>query len=156
MHRLAAVGLAIFTTLSSIPFAAAEEQSETRTFALHQMVSPDAATVLSTIAGIRQLNVQHDHNLQATGGPAALRIATELLSALDAPEIAPSQSFTTGDDTVIAVIPLSGISPSDAMLALRELKLQRVAALDRRSVVVVRDTPEQVTRALATLEKSVP
>ena len=151
MNRLAAVGLAIITILLSTTFVAAEEQPDTRTFTLRHLTSSEAATLLRTIVGVEKISGSDDHTLDATGSQASLHLATELLSALDVPEVVPSQSFTTGNDTVIAVIPLRDILASDAMHMVRELRIQRLVALDKRQVLVVRDTPEQVASVIATL-----
>ena len=152
MRRLAAAAFAISAVLLSAWPAAAEEQPETKTFAFQQLRAADAATVLRTIVGIRELTASDDHSLEITGEQALVRLATELLSALDALEVVRSQSFATGDDTVIAVIPLSEVSAADAMLSMRKLEIRRIAALDDGPVVVVRDTPDQVALAIDVLD----
>jgi hypothetical protein len=154
MYRGVAAGFAILMALLSTRLASADDQTDTRTFALHYLRAQDAATIVRTITGIRKLAAPDAHSIEATGTRVALQLTAELLSALDAPEVEPSQTFTTGDETAVAVIPLRDISPSAAMAALRKLQIQRVAASVEPAVVVVRDTPEQVASAIAALDET--
>lgn len=154
MCRNVRAGLVVLMALLSISLASADDQSDSKSFTLQHLKPRDAATVVRTIAGIRHLAAPDDETIEISGTQVALHLTAELLSALDVPEIDPSQNFTTGDETVVAVIPLRDILPSEAMAALRELRLQRVAALVEPAVVVVRDTADQVKLAIAVLEKA--
>jgi hypothetical protein len=145
-------GAAVLMVLASSQLLTADDQSTTQRFTLQHMKARDAATVLRTIAGIRQLTAPDDHSLEIVGAETPIQLSAELMRALDTPDVTASQSFTTGDDTVVAVIPLGHVSPADAMMALRKLSLQRIATSLEPDVVVVRDSAEQVAIAIATID----
>ena len=154
MYPHVGAGFAILMALLSIRPLSADDQSPSRTFTLQHMTARDAATVVRTIAGIRELTAPDDRTIEVTATEGSIQLAAELLSALDAPKVEPSQTFTTGDETVVSVIPLRNISPSEAMAALREIKIQRVSATGKPAVVVVRDTAEQVELAVEALDET--
>jgi len=150
MTRLAAAALALMTLVSTPP-AVAEEPAETKSFVLAHLRLPDAATALRTIVGVERLAAKDERSLDVTGTPAHLQLTAELLAALDVAKLALTR-LSTDDDSVIAVIPLHGISSKDAMLAMRELEMRRAASVtEPAAAVVVRDTPERVALAIEAL-----
>lgn len=151
MQRIVA-GLAITWVLLAASQASAQ-QAETRTFELQHLRVQHAATVLRSIVGIRLLEVADERTIAITGEPDAALLSTELMTALDTATVVLSRQFTTGDETAVAVIPLRDMSAREAMETLRELQLQRVTAHDGPAVVVVRDTPDRVSSAIAALDQ---
>ena len=151
MRQLGASRTAILAILLSTSALGADEPAATATFTLQRIGSKSAATLLRTIVGTRELLLPDDHTLKTTDHRARLELAGELLAAIDTAEIVASQSFTTGDETVIAVVPLRVISPAAAMQAMRKLEIHKIATLAEPPTIVVRDTPEQVTLAVDAL-----
>src|SRR5262245_46621157 len=121
MSRIAAAVL-ILTTLVATRPAVAEEQAETRKFVLTHLQSAGVATAVRTIIGIKHFAIKDEHSLEVTDTRERLQLTAELLAAVDVAEIVPIPSLSTEDDSVIAIIPLQGISPEDVMSTMRELK----------------------------------
>lgn len=154
MNRFAPAMLVLTTLVATLP-AVAEEQAETRKFVLTHIQSRDVATALKTIVDIQHLAIQDEHSLEVTDTHARVELAAELLAALDVAEIAPTQGLSTGDDSVIAIIPLQEASSKDVIQTMTELKIRRSATVAAQpAAVVLRDTPGQVALAREALHRA--
>ena len=127
----------------------------TREFELGNVQFPEAATVLRTIVGTRQIEQIGDHGLRVTGTPETLEVAERVVQMIDLPTADSNglESFhvPSGGD-VVAGIGLRNVSAPDAMEVLRILRVSRIATCCYGASMILRDTPEQIEAARKLIE----
>ena len=139
--------------IGSATLFASEVALETKTFSLRQVAAPDALTLLRTIFDVKQLEAIDDATVTATAPADRLLVAAQILSLVDGPEpVTQADTVADGSELVIAVAPLGGTSPGDAMRAMRELGVRKTVVVSVRDLVVIRDSEAQVKAELERLE----
>jgi type II secretory pathway component GspD/PulD (secretin) len=142
--------LAVASGTAVAETTAVGDGASTREFELKNVQFPDAAIVLRTMAGTRQLERIDDRRLRVTDTPEILDVAERVMQMIDFPS--PNEdgfeSFTVPPgDSVIAGIRLRAVTAPDAMDALRILRVSRIAPCCNDALMVLRDTQEQIDAA---------
>lgn len=144
----------VLVLVFSVPVLASDPALETRTFALAHVDSRDALTLLRAILDMSQLEFVDDDTITATATPDRLQMSAQLLALVDVPgTVDQVHTLADGDELTIAVVPLRGASSRDALAALRELRIRRIAIASVQDIVVVSDSEPQVKTALERLER---
>lgn len=154
MRNKLAVALVIASTACTAGLAYPANETQALTFSLKHATSPDAATVLRTIAGVKNLQVADDHTLTVRDTPEKLELAAAVVKMLDAnDDTAGTAPLSAGDGSVIAAVALNRASSQEVMAALREeLQIARIATVGERRVFL-RDTDSQIQAALKVIER---
>ena len=149
MHGKLAVALAIAGTAWTASLAYPADETHAVTFSLSHATSPQAATVLRTIAGAKDLEFPDERSITVRDTPEKLALAAAVVNMLDAPDdAAETAPLTAGDSSVIATVVLKRASEQDVMVALRkELHFARFATAGGKRILL-RDTDSQVQAAL--------
>ena len=152
-HKLAVAFLIACTTCATSTAYSADE-TQAVTFSLNNAASRDAATVLRTIAGVRNLEIADDHTITVRDTREQLELAAAVIEMLDTTEdTADATPLTAGDGSVIAVVVLDRASSAEVMVALREeLQIARCATAGEKKVFL-RDTDSQIQAALKVIER---
>jgi hypothetical protein len=131
------------------PARAADEATQELTFHLTQIAARDAATLLRTIAGTKNISGVDDSTIVIRDTPENLDLATAVVGMADTSgATSPEGRLAVSDDTVIASVALEHASARDVMLALRtQVQIARIATLGEKKVFL-RDTDSQITAAL--------
>lgn len=156
-HQLA-VAFMIACTVCSTRLAYSADETRAATFRLDRVTSPDAATALRTIAGVKNLQIPDDHTVTVRDTPETIELATAIVKMLDAAdEEVDTTPLPAKDGSVIAAVVLDRASSGEVMVALRkELRIARFATVGEKRILL-RDTDSQVQEALkviARLERS--
>lgn len=150
----APVLLLLTAVLSGCPTLAQDGRS-TATLDLRHLSSKDAATLVRTVVGTRDVEMVDDDTLRVTDSAATRRLAETVLEMVEpredrAPTVA---THRAPDGTVLAVVPLREATSRDAMAALQPLRIARTVWLTEPRVVAVRDGEEAVAEALRVLDE---
>lgn len=146
--KRAAAFLIASACLTSIAYSA-DDDSGAVTFNLNNATSRDAATVLRTIAGVKNLQAADEHTITVRGTQEELDLAAAVVKMLDATgDTADTTPLSASDGTVIAAVFLNSASSAEVMDALRqELQIARIATAGEKRVFL-RDTDNQIQAAL--------
>jgi hypothetical protein len=133
--------------IASIAYPADETQA--LTFSLKNATGPEAATVLRTIAGVKNLQAADDHTITVRDTQEQLELAAAVVKMLDATgDTADTTPLSAGDGSIIAAVSLNRASSKEVMVALREeLQIARIATAGEKRVFL-RDTDSQIQAAL--------
>lgn len=144
-HKLTLVFvIAITACIPSIAYPTDETQAVT--FSLSNVTIPEAATVLRTIVGVKNLKADDDHTLTVHDTPEKLELAAAVVKMLDATD--DTTPLPAGDGSVIAAVVLNHASSKEVMDELRkELQIARIATAGEKRVFL-RDTDSQIQAAL--------
>ena len=158
MRRQLAVALAIAGAAWTVNAAYPADEIHAVTFSLNHATSPEAATVLRTIAGVKDLEFPSDNAITVRDTQERLALAAAVVKMLDSADDAAEMAPLSADDgSVIATVVLKRASEQEVMLALRkELHFARFATAGEKRILL-RDTASQVQAALkliARLEQS--
>jgi hypothetical protein len=133
--------------------AAEEEAGQEATFELTGIEAKDAATLVRTIAGIRELRLPDEKTLVIQGTADDRALVTSLLDMAAAPGGAASaERLPASDGSVVVAVLLERAAPADVMTALRQLRVARVVAMEDGRMFL-RDTEGQIEAALALVGK---
>ena len=140
------------TCTTSAVYAADETQA--MTFSLSNATSREAATVLRTIAGIRNLEAADDHNITVRDTREQLELAEAVVKMLEATgDAADTTPLPAGDGSVIVAVDLNSASSGDVIVALqKELQIARSAGVGEKRIFL-RDTDSKVQAALKVIER---
>ena len=119
-HKLAvAFVIACTTCATSIAYPADETQAVT--FSLNNATSREAATVLRTIAGVKNLEIDDDHTITVRDTQEKLELAAAVVKMLDATEdTADATPLTTSDGSVIVAVFLNRATSGEVIVALQK------------------------------------
>jgi limonene-1,2-epoxide hydrolase len=147
-HKLA-IAFVIASTACITNIAYPTDETQVVTFTLNHATSPDAATVLRTITGVRKFEVADDHILTVRDTRENLELAAAVVKMLDTTDdTADTTTLPAGDGLVIAAVVLDRVSSEEVMGALRrELRIARIATAGEKRVFL-RDTDSQIQAAL--------
>ena len=106
---------------------------------------------MRTILEISQVEVVDDATFEATSTADRLQMVAQILSGVDSEETTADVDPIADRSELIAVAPLGGTPPAEAMEELRELGIHKVAVVPARDLVVIRDSEPQVKAALERL-----
>jgi hypothetical protein len=133
--------------------AHAEEKATQRKFTLTTITGVEAATLLRTIAEVREISSIEDHAIVAGGSPETVALAGDVIKLVESPTTTADDRLPTDNGWVVVKVPLEHVSSRDVMMALRtELKIARLVTLDDKTIVL-RDTDAQISSALELIEK---
>jgi len=154
MREKLAVAIVIASTAWTADAAYPADETRAVTFQLKHSTSPDAATVLRSIAGVKDLEFPGDHAITVRDTPARLELAAAVVKMLDAADDAVETAPLSADDgSVIATVVLSRASAQEVMAALRrELHFARIAMAGGKRILL-RDTKSQVQAALTVIAR---
>lgn len=129
---------------------AEEHGASAREFELESLDTREAAVVLRSIVGTRQLELLDGRRLRVTDVPENLEAAGRVLQMIESPS--PSEDgfesyAVPSGGSVIASIVLGTVGAPEAMTALRILRISRVAVARTDALMILRDTPEQIDAA---------
>jgi hypothetical protein len=149
MRQKLAVAFVIASTACTTSIAYPADETQAVTFSLNNVTSPEAATVLRTIAGVKNLEAADDHTITVRDTREKLELATAVVKMLDTTDdTADTTPLTVSDGSVIVAVVLNRASSKDVMVALRqELRIARIATAGEKRVFL-RDTDSQVQAAL--------
>ncbi len=152
-HKLA-VALVIASTVCTTCAASAAEETQAATFSLSNAATPQAATVLRTIVGIKDLKIDDDHTITVRDTREKVELAEAVVKLLDAADDAVDTTpLPASDGSVIVAVVLKGASSGEVILALQqELQFARSAGAGEKRVIL-RDTDGQVMKALKVIER---
>ena len=152
-HKLAvAFSIAAAACTTSIAYAADPTQSAT--FSVTNATTAQAATVLRTIAGVKDLEAADDHTITVRDTRETLELAAAVVEMLNATDAAADPTpLAAGDGHIIVAVDLKDASSGEVMTALRnELHFARSAGAGEKRVFL-RDTDSQVQAALKVIER---
>jgi len=152
-HQLAlAVVLASTVCTAGVAYPADETQSAT--FTLHNVKGPVAATVLRTIAYVKDLELPDEHTVTIHDTRETVELATAMVKMLDTTDpTADTTPLPAGDGTIIVAVALTHTSSTEVMTALREeLRLARQATAGEKRIFL-RDTDRQIMDARKVIER---
>ena len=152
-HKLAVVFMiASAACTTSIAYPADETQAIT--FSLNNATSREAATVLHTIAGTKNLEAADDHTITVRDTQEKLELATAVVKMLDTTDgSADTTPLSAGDGSVIVAVILKHASSGEVIVALqKELQIARSAGAGEKRVFL-RDTDSRVQAALKVIER---
>ena len=149
MHHKLAIAFVIASTACITNIAYPADETQVVTFTLSHATSPQAATVLRTIVGVKKFEAADDHTITVRDTRENLELAAAVVKMLDTTDdTADTTSLPTGDGSVIAVVVLDRVSSKEVMDALRqELRIARSATLGEKRIFL-RDTDSQIQAAL--------
>jgi hypothetical protein len=149
MRNKLAVAFVIASTACTASIAYPADETQALTFNLKNTTSPDAATVLRTIVGVRNLEAADDHTITVRDTREKLDLAAAVVKMLDATDdTADTTPLSAGDGSTIAAVALNRASSKEVMVALREeLRIARIATAGEKRVFL-RDTDSQIQAAL--------
>lgn len=149
MRNKLAVAFVIASTACTASLAYPANETQALTFSLKNTTSPDAATVLRTIAGAKSLQATDDHTITVHDTREKLELAAAVVKMLDATgDTADTTPLPAGDGSVITAVALNRASSKEVMVALREeLRIARIATAGEKRVFL-RDTDGQIQAAL--------
>jgi hypothetical protein len=149
MRHTLAVAFVIASTACVTSIAYPADETQAITFSLSHATSRDAATVLSTIAGIKNLKPTDDHTITARDTQEKLALAAAVVKMLDATDgTVDTTPLSASDGSVIAAVVLKRASSEEVMVALREeLQIARIATAGEKKVFL-RDSDSQIQAAL--------
>ena len=152
-HKLA-VAFVIASTVCTTCTAYAAEEAKAATFTLSNATTPQAATVLRTIVGIKDLKIDDDHTITVRDTRDKLELAEAVVKLVDAgDDTVDTTPLPAGDGSVIVAVVLKGASSGEVILALqKELQFARSAGAGEKRVIL-RDTDGQVMKALKVIER---
>jgi hypothetical protein len=154
MRHKTAVAFVIASTAFTASIAYAADETQAVTFSLSSATSPEAATVLRTIAGVKYVEAADDHTITARDTPEKLQLATAVVKMPDTRDgTADTPPLSAGDGSVIVAVALNRASSGEVIVALqKELQIARSAGAGEKRVFL-RDTESQVQAALKVIEK---
>ena len=152
-HKLA-VALVIASSVCTTCTAVAAEEAQAATFSLSNATTAQAATVLRTIVGIKDLKFGDDHTITVRDTREKVELAEAVVKLLDAADDAVDTTpLPAGDGSVIVAVVLNHASSGEVILALqKELQFARSAGAGEKRVIL-RDTDSQVMKALKVIER---
>ena len=151
-HKLAAA-FVIASTACATSIAYSADETRSVTFSLSHSTSPEAATVLCTIVGVKNLQAADDHTITVRDTREKLALAEAVVKMLDTDDTANTTPLSAGDGSVIAAVVLSHTSSKDVMVALqKELQIARSATAGEKRIFL-RDTDRQIQAALKVIER---
>ena len=149
MRNKLAVAFVIASTACAASIAYPADETQVLTFSLKNATSSEAATVLRTITGVKNLEASDDHTITVRDTQEKLELAAAVVEMLDATgDTADTTPLSAGDGSIIAAVALNRVSSKEVMVALRkELKIARIATAGEKRVFL-RDTDSQIQAAL--------
>ena len=152
-HKLA-VAFVIVSTACTTSIAYPADETQAVTFSLNNATVPQAATVLRTIVGVKNLKADDDHTLTIHDTPEKLELAAAVVKMLDATDdTADTTPLSAGDGSVIVVVVLNRAPSGEVIAALqKELQIARSAGAGEKRVFL-RDTDSQIQAALKVIER---
>lgn len=131
---------------------AAEPAHETRVLDLRHADARDAMVAVRALVGARGVEITDDGDLRVTEEPDRLELAAAVAAMVDQPDGKVPEMATLeveADGTRVARFGLEHASVMDVMTGMREiLVVKNVAASLAPAMVIVRDEPEVVDRAI--------
>ena len=144
--------------VAAVAFAAGAlaqvEMKLTEGFRVERVAAQDARLTLRTLAGAGETEIEGEHQIRVRDTPEKLLLVRKIVALLDRADTAaePSASFEVGDGTTVASFALRHALPNEASrMLMGEIGIRRVATQAKIATVFVRDTPEQVEKALQLL-----
>ncbi len=134
----------------------------TETLKVERIEARDALVALRSLAGNREVEILDAHTLSVRDTPEKLQLARSIVALIDRQDSAEAASTVRdqNDGTTLASIVLRRATLAEAMVVLRsEVAIRRFATFEDISTVLVRDSPEQVAKAidrLAALDLAAP
>jgi hypothetical protein len=161
MSRLSAFAAAALLACFALPAPATpqDQANETIEIVLADLDPPAVFTLLRTIVGSKRLAEVEEGTIQVTDTADRLALAEKVVEMVGAAGGDPPATVTyeVGDETVVAVVPVAHVPLREAMSALRrQQRIARIVTQETRSLLVLRDTREQIDAALeliATLDR---
>lgn len=133
-------------------FAHAQEETKlTQGFRVERVQAREAQLSLRTLAGAREIAIVDEHRIEVRDTPERLLHVRRIVELLDraATVAEPSAGFEVGDGTVVASYALQHAQPNAASrMLMGEIGIRRVSTAGSIATVLVRDTPEQVEKAI--------
>jgi len=131
--------------------AAAEEEKRTEVFRIERIEAQQALVTIRSLAGAKEIEVLDLHNLSIHDTEERLVIARKVVELL-ARDGVPPATYDVGDGTWLAGVTLRHASSRDAArLLMSEIGIRKVATAQELALVLFRDSPEQVEKALEAL-----
>ncbi len=145
MIVLAAAGIFVCGT------AVAGEEKRTEVLRIERVAAKQAVVALRVMVGAGEIEVVDPHTLSVHDTPEKLLLARKIAELLDRSDSAANAVtiYEVGDGTTVASIVVRYASPARAMrMLMREIGIRKVATVEETSTVLVRDSAEQVEKAL--------
>lgn len=148
-------GLLLGGLLLNGPAGAAEEEKRTEILPIARVEAQQALVAVRVIVKVREIEAVETHALSIHDTEERRRLAWKVVEMLDRGDdvrFVPT-TFDAGDGTTLACVSLRYASAHDGMrLLMSQIGIKIVASVQELEVVLVRDTPEQVGKALQLLK----
>lgn len=131
--------------------AVAGEEKRTEEIRIERVAAKQALVALRVMAGAGEIEVVDPHTLSVHDTPEKLLLARKIAEMLDRPDSTanPFAVYDVGDGTTVASIVVRYASPARAMrMLMSEIGIRKVASVEEISTVLVRDSAEQVEKAI--------
>lgn len=133
---------------------AAEEEKRTEILPIARVEARQALLAVRVIAKVREIEAVETHALSIHDTEERLRLAWKVVEMLDRGDdvrFVPT-IFDAGDGTTLACVSLRHASAHDGMrLLMGQIGIRNVASVQELQAILVRDSPEQVGKALQLL-----
>lgn len=143
-HKLA-IAFVIASTACITNIAYPADETQVATFSLNHATSLQAATVVRTIVGVRKFEAVDDHTIKVHDTRENLELTAAVVKMLNTTD--DTSPLPAGNDSVIVAVVLERTSSVEAMNALRELRIARIATAGEKRIFL-RDTDSQIQAAL--------
>ena len=123
----------------------------TETLKVERIEARDALVALRSLAGNREVEILDAHTLSVRDTAEKIQLAQSIVALIDRQDSAEAASAVRdqNDGTTLASIVLRRATLAEAMVVLRsEVAIRRFATFEDISTVLVRDSPEQVAKAM--------
>ena len=133
---------------------AAEEEKRTEVVPIARIEAQQALLAVRVMAKVREIEAVEAHALSIHDTEERRRLAWKVVEMLDRGDDARfvPATFDAGDGTTLACVSLRHASAHDGMrLLMGQIAIRAVASVQELEAVLVRDSPEQVGKALQLL-----
>ena len=133
---------------------AAEEEKRTEIVPIARIEAQQALLAVRVMAKVREIEAVEAHALSIHDTEERRRLAWKVVEMLDRGDDARfvPATFDAGDGTTLACVSLRHASAHDGMrLLMGQIAIRAVASVQELEAVLVRDSPEQVGKALQLL-----
>ena len=133
---------------------AAEEEKRTEVVPIARSEAQQALLAVRVMAKVREIEAVEAHALSIHDTEERRRLARKVVEMLDRGDDARfvPATFDAGDGTTLACVSLRHASAHDGMrLLMSQIGIRAVASVQELEAVLVRDSPEQVGKALQLL-----
>jgi hypothetical protein len=133
---------------------AAEEEKRTEIVPIARVEARQALLAVRVLAKVREIEAVEAHALSIHDTEERLRLAWKVVEMLDRGDDVrfDPMTFDAGDGTTLACVSLRHASARDGMrLLMSQIGIRAVGMVQELEAVLVRDSPEQVGKALQLL-----